>query len=101
MKSFAIGVTLVAALVVIGLSPVSAQSRWSGVLTRSQMRAYHACLYETWIQHRCSWISPYYAYNQCVFANRGGRFPAGGNVFTDSDCWFMAQGLPRYGLYRW
>ncbi len=86
--------TLVAGFVLINSSPARAGERWDGLLTPAQSRAYHACLFEAWIQDYCHENSP--AYPQCVIANGGGRYPLGGRLFTDDYCWYTAQGLsPR------
>jgi hypothetical protein len=87
--------TLLVSWSVIGLSPAFAQNQW-GLLTGAQMQAYHACLFEAWIQDYCRWNSPSYARAQCLAANGAGRYPLEGHWVSDSYCWSAAQGLtPR------
>jgi hypothetical protein len=92
MKVVVVAATLIAGLFLINTSSVSADERWG--LTREQTRAYHACLFESWIQDYCHGNSV--AYSQCVIANGGGRYPLDGRRFTEDYCWYTAQGLaPR------
>jgi hypothetical protein len=93
MKVVVVAATLMAGLFLINTSSVSADERW-GSLTREQTRAYHACLFESWIQDYCHSYS--LAYSQCVIANGGGKYPLEGRMFTEDYCWYTAQGLaPR------
>lgn len=93
MKNLVTAAALVAGLSV--LMPVQAFSgSLSGLLSPEQSRAYHACLFEAFIQDYCKENS--LAYGQCVIANGGGRYPINGQLFTDDYCWHTAQGLtPR------
>ena len=87
--------SLLAGLFLITSAPAFSQGRWS-LLTRGQSRAYHACLFEAWIQDYCHWRSPDYAYAQCLAANGGWRFPLNGHWVSDEYCWAAAHGLsPR------
>jgi hypothetical protein len=93
MKFVVVAATLIAGLFWVSSSPASADERW-GSLTRDQTRAYHACLFESWIQDYCHSYS--LAYSQCVIANGGGKYPLEGRRFTEDYCWYTAQGLaPR------
>jgi hypothetical protein len=76
----------------VGQSPTFAQDP-SGLLRPEQMRAYHACLFEAWIQDYCRWNSPGYERLQCVSANGGGRYPLDGHWVSEDYCWASAQGL--------
>jgi hypothetical protein len=93
MRAVVAAATLVAGFILINSAPAFSQDRW-GFLTPAQSRAYHACLFEAWIQDYCHWNS--FAYGQCVVANGGGRYPLNGRLFTEDYCWETAQGLsPR------
>ncbi len=92
MKASVLALLLIAGASVISSSPAWSMERW-GLLTPAQSSAYHACLYEAWIQDYCHWTS-YFAYGQCVIANGGGKYPLYGRRFTDDYCWYTAQGLP-------
>jgi hypothetical protein len=95
MKLHIAATTLLVSWFVFGFSPAFAQNQW-GLLTGAQMQAYHACLFEAWIQDYCRWNSPGYARNQCLAANGGGRYPLDGHWVSDEYCWSAAQGLtPR------
>jgi hypothetical protein len=91
-------ILITAATLAVGfcvLTPAQAFSgNRSGLLTAEQARAYHACLFEAYIQDYCHETSS--APGQCVIANGGGRYPLDGRLFTDDYCWYTAQGLtPR------
>lgn len=88
MRALVVAGILVASLSALSASPASAEERW-GLLTPAQTRAYHACLFESWIQDWCHLTS--FAYPQCVVANGGGRYPLEGRRFTEDYCWFSAQ----------
>ena len=52
----------------------------AGVLISAEKRAYHACLYATYIHDYCrfhAWGPGIGAYNECVIANRAGRIGIG------------------------
>jgi hypothetical protein len=91
MKVPVTAATLVVGLFLINPGPAFSQER-GGLLTREQTRAYHACLFEAWIQDYCGANSR--AYGQCLVANGGERYPLGDRRFTDDYCWYTAQGLP-------
>lgn len=84
-----------------GFSAAFAQDRASSplyelLLTPHQARAYHACLFEAWIQDYCRWNSPGYARVQCLAANGAGQFPLDGHWVSNEYCWSAAQGFaPR------
>jgi hypothetical protein len=93
MKNGVVAAALVAGVFLINSSSAFSEERW-GLLTPAQYRAYHACLFESWIQDYCRWNS--FAYGQCVVANGGARYPLNGRLFTEDYCWETAQGLsPR------
>jgi hypothetical protein len=94
MRSLAIAAALTAGVLVSNASAAWSAPRWEGLLTPEQSRAYHACLFEAWIQDYCHWTS--FAYSQCLIANGGGKYPLNGRWFTEDYCWSTAQGLaPR------
>jgi hypothetical protein len=94
---------IVAAALVVGLaancSESFAQDPYGVLLTPRQMRAYHACLFEAWIEDYCHRNSarPTASYDRvfaaCVVANRGGRFPLPGRDWSNTDdyCWNAAR----------
>jgi hypothetical protein len=98
MKSPSMAITIVVGLLLSTAPSAFSQDRWGGLLTPSQSRAYHACLFESWIQDYCHWNS--FAYPQCVIANGGGRYPLDGRLITESYCWYTAQGLAPPGLFH-
>ena len=64
---------LVACQVFLSASPVFAQGA-SGLLSWSEKRAYHACLYAVWIDDYCrthAWGFSDRAFRECVIANGG------------------------------
>ena len=91
MKVLVTAAMLVVGLFLINAAPAFSEQRW-GLLTPAQTRAYHACLFESWIQDYCRENSR--AFGQCVIANGGGKYPLAGWRFTDDYCWYTAQGLP-------
>lgn len=91
MKALVVGAALVAGLFLIKSGPAFSEGR-SILLTPAQRKAYHACLFEFWIQDYCRWNS--WIYNQCVVANGGGRYSLEGRHFTEDYCWYTAQNLP-------
>lgn len=83
-------------IVLCSHSPVLAQSNW-GVLGPREKRAYHACLYASFINNYCrydAWGSSEAAFRECVFANRAGNIRAfpywGWDVYRD--CRAVVQG---------
>jgi hypothetical protein len=70
-----------------------------GVLTRSETRAYRACLFQAWIEDYCHEnslkLTASYdrVYTSCVAANGGWRFPLAGRSWlnTDDYCWAAAH----------
>ncbi len=105
MRAFVTAATLIAGVFLINCSPaVSLEREDRAFLTPSEMRTYHACLFEAWIEDYCRanagrW-SPDFdrVFPTCVAANGGGKFPLVGvghwyNV--DDYCWNAARGLPR------
>jgi hypothetical protein len=78
-------------------SPVLAQDSWR-ILTLSEKRAYHACLYASFIADYCrfhAWGSSEAAFRECVIANGAGRirigFPYWGwGIYRD--CGAVVQG---------
>jgi hypothetical protein len=94
MRALAIAVALIGGGLLVSSAPARSAPRWEGLLSSQQSRAYHACLFEAWIQDYCRWNSS--AYSQCVIANGGGKYPLNGRWFTEDYCWSTAQGLtPR------
>jgi hypothetical protein len=60
-------------------SSVLAQEHW-GILSPREKRAYHACLYASFIIDYCrfhAWGSSQAAFRECVIANGAGRIPVG------------------------
>jgi len=52
----------------------------SGLLSHGQKRAYHTCLYASFIENYCrfnAWGSSVGAFRECMIANRAGRVPPG------------------------
>jgi len=93
MQAIVLIASLVVGLFLSSLNSAVAQDRFA-LLTRAQTRAYHACLFEAWIQDYCHWHSS--AYGQCVIANGGGKYPLEGRFFTEDYCWSTAQSFaPR------
>lgn len=93
MRTVVAAATLISGFVLISSAPALSQDHW-GFLTPAQYKAYHACLFESWIQDYCHANS--LAYGQCVVANGGGRYPLNGRMFTEDYCWSTAQELaPR------
>jgi len=90
MKVLVIMTTLVAGVVLTRCLPAFAEDRW-GLLTPTQERAYHACLYAAWVEDYCRADS--HAFAQCVIANGGGKFPLDGRRFTDDYCWYAAHAV--------
>ena len=85
---------LIGSLLLFNAHPAVAGEDW-GLLTPAQRHAYHACLFEAWIENYCYRTSFGY-YSQCVIANGGGRYPLDGRWFSQDYCWATAQGLsPR------
>jgi hypothetical protein len=99
MRAIAVAGTLFFVICVIASSSAFAQYRRGILLTHSQARAYHACLYEAWIQDWCqghaAWPTATYerVYAGCVVANRGGRIPLAGRTYANTDdyCWTVAH----------
>ena|ERR1700733_7324973 len=64
--------------ILISSAPLFADE--SGMLTRSGKRAYHACLYDSFIDNYCrfhAWGAPEWAFRECMIANGAGRIPVG------------------------
>ena len=103
MKVLVMVATLVVGHFFIGSSPVFAQQRSALFLTRAETRAYHACIFEAWIEDYChanSWrLTASYdrVYAACVVANGGGKFPLYGRHWfnTDDYCWSVARSPVR------
>ncbi len=102
MKALVTAATLVVGVFLINCSPALSVERGGVLLTPSEMRAYHACLFEAWIEDYCRgnsgrW-SPSYdrVLAACIVANGGGRFPLVGHWYNvDDHCWSAARGLDR------
>jgi hypothetical protein len=102
MKSLVTVVTLVVGLFLINCLPALSQEQGGILLSPSETNAYHACLFEAWIQDYCRansgrW-SPRFdqVFRACVVANGGGRFPLVGYWFNFDDyCRNAARGLVR------
>ena len=91
MRGLGAAVVLGAVLFLSARTPAVADERWEGLLTRAQTRAYHACLFEAWIQDYCYWHSA--LYSQCVLANGAGRYPLDRHYYSAEDyCWYGAHG---------
>jgi hypothetical protein len=108
MKALVIAATLAAGLFLTNSPPAFSADQADraeradrlGLLTREQMRAYHACLFEAWIDNYCHATSWGYShvYSQCIIANGGGIYPFEFRFLTKTEdyCWYSAQGLtPR------
>ena len=89
MKAVVLATFLVVGLSFVNSSSAYAEEQW-GLLTPRQAKAYHACLFEQWIEDYCHWTS--LAYSQCVIANGGGKYSLNGH-FSDNYCWYTSQGL--------
>jgi hypothetical protein len=73
---------LAAALAASLLLAPSLAFAWYGgaVLTPAQKRAYHTCLYASYIENYCrwnAWGSSLGAFRECIIANRAGRVRPG------------------------
>jgi hypothetical protein len=103
MKVLVTAAALVLGHFLINSSPAFAQQRLGLRLTAAETRAYHACLFEAWVEDYCrgiSWrptASSDRVYAACVVANGGGRFPLAGRKWdnTDDYCWHAARGRRR------
>ena len=102
MKAVVFGAALVMGQWLLGGSPTFAQDGWHS-LAPARMRAYHACLFEAWIEDYCRRSSaslpadPDRVYTTCLLANGGGRFllaPPYYDGRTDDYCWSLAQSRP-------
>lgn len=79
MKGRLIGTILLTAACTVTSSTVFAHYR-DDRLTPWQKRAYHACLYATYIRDYCNFHAPALgegAFEECVVANRAGRIGSG------------------------
>ena len=79
MNARFIAAILATCQLLISSSPLFAQDEF-GLLTPAQERAYHACLYRSFIDDYCrfnAWGSTAAAYRECVIANGAGRIPPG------------------------
>lgn len=81
---------VLAAYTVISSSPLLAHEQL-GLLTGGEKRAYHACLYASFIHNYCrfhAWGNSEGAFRECVIANGAGRihigFPYWGPGITDA-----------------
>jgi hypothetical protein len=104
MKSLVIAAALAVGHFLLNSSAAFSQERAGlGLLSPSESRAYHACLFAAWVEDYCrenSWrLDARYSrvYNTCVIANGGGRFPLYGRTWynTDDFCWSEAHGVSR------
>lgn len=103
MKVLVMAAALVVGHFLINSSPAFAQQRSALLLPPAETRAYHACLFEAWVEDYCranSWrpTANYdRVYSACVVANGGGKFPLGGRNWdnTDDYCWHAARGRLR------
>ncbi len=71
-----VAVVLTACGVLLGSSPLLARD--SGLLTPAEKRAYHACLYASFIDNYCrfnAWGSSDSAFRECLIANGAGTIP--------------------------
>lgn len=91
MKSSVIAAVLVGSYLLVDSASAWAQDQW-GLLSPKQRQAYHACLYEAWVEDYCHANS--LDVGACIVANGGGRFPLEGRRFTDDYCWYAAQAVP-------
>lgn len=99
MKALVMAATLVAGHYLLSPSSAFAQERYGVILTPHELRAYHACLFEAWIEDYCggnSWrptASAGRVFPACVIANGGGRFPMEGRTWNNTDdyCWNAAR----------
>jgi hypothetical protein len=79
MNARFVAAALAACQIFISSSPLFAQEEF-GLLTPAQKRAYHACLYGSFIDNHCwfhAWGSSAAAYRECVIANYAARIPPG------------------------
>jgi hypothetical protein len=101
MKALLAAVTLIVSFFLIDSTAARAQDINGALLTRSELRAYHACLFAAWVEDYCrgnawrptaSWDRVFLS---CVAANGGGHFPLAGRRWYDTDnyCWAAARGL--------
>jgi len=103
MKVLVVAAALVGGHFLVNSSPAFAQQQLGLRLTAAETRAYHACLFEAWVEDYCrgnSWrptASSDRVYPACVVANGGGRFPLAGRNRdnTDDYCWRAARGRLR------
>jgi hypothetical protein len=99
MKALVVVAVLAVVCLLANCSESFAQDPFRVRLTPRAMRAYHACLYEAWIEDYCRGNSarPTASYDSvfaaCVLANHGGRFPLQGRDGSNTDgyCWSVAQ----------
>jgi hypothetical protein len=94
MKVLVLATTLVASSFVVNSPPALSGELDFTLLSREQTQAYHACLFEAWIQDYCRVNSR--TFSQCVVANGGGRFDLGGRFLKSTEyyCWNAARALP-------
>jgi hypothetical protein len=63
-------------LLISSSSPLLARDEF-GFLTPAQKRAYHACLYRSFIDYHCQFNTWALTHRECVIANGAGRIPPG------------------------
>jgi hypothetical protein len=102
MKPLILATALAVTQILSCAAPASSQARPSFAHQLPSKRAYHACLYEAWVQEYCRatagrWGSYERVLPACILANRGGRFPLVGAYWdhTDDYCWSRTIGLLR------
>jgi hypothetical protein len=92
MKYVVAAAVLIGSLSFFGAQPAAAGERWQ-LLSPRERHAYHACMFESWIQDYCHWHAWIGRYPQCVLANRGSGYPTAGYWFSEDYCYRAAQGL--------
>jgi hypothetical protein len=60
--------------ILLGSSALYAQDRY-GLFSPSEKRAYHACLYGSFIENYCLYHTWEGTFRECVLANGAGRIP--------------------------
>jgi hypothetical protein len=99
MTRLAVAAMLALGAVFVGCFESFAEAPLGVLLPPRATRAYHACLFEAWIEDYCHgsasrWTATYdRVYPLCVLANGGGRFPLPGRTWfnTDDYCWDAAR----------
>jgi len=105
MKTLVAAATLVVGHLLLSCSAAFAQD--PVLLSWPETRAYHACLFEAWVQDYCrenpwgfalGWAPTYNrVVPACVIANGGGKFPLDGRYSynTEDYCWNAARRAVR------